>query len=113
MISRIRSWDGRSAGRENDGPRAYRSRRKVSIPRAVGEELMPQTLVIGHVALIQRSKKQWFTLGLIKALRDKGYDAVGVFAGECREPEYRNRDLAYSSDRPRDSKTGCGREEIC
>ena len=49
---------------------------------------MPQTLVIGHVALIQRSKKQWFTLGLIKALRDKGYDAVGVFAGECREPEY-------------------------
>lgn len=49
---------------------------------------MDQTIVIGHVALIQRSKKQWFTLAVIKALRDKDYDAVGVFAGECREPEY-------------------------
>lgn len=46
------------------------------------------SLIIGHVALIQESKKQWFTLNLIKALRDKGYDAIGVFAGECREPEY-------------------------
>lgn len=49
---------------------------------------MSQTLVIGHVALIQESKKQWFTLRLINALREKGYDAVGVFAGECRESEY-------------------------
>lgn len=49
---------------------------------------MSQILVIGHVALIQESKKQWFTLNLIKALRDKGYDVIGVFAGECREPEY-------------------------
>ena len=39
---------------------------------------MSQTIVIGHIALIQRSKKQWFTID----------DAVGVFAGECREPEY-------------------------
>ena len=46
------------------------------------------SLVIGHVALIQESKKQWFTLDLLKALLKKGYDAVGVFAGECREPEY-------------------------
>lgn len=49
---------------------------------------MSHTLVIGHVALIQKSKKQWFTLSLIKELRKKGYDAIGVFAGECREPEY-------------------------
>ena len=49
---------------------------------------MSQTIVIGHVALIQRSKKQWFTLELLKALREKGYDAVGVFAGECRDSEY-------------------------
>lgn len=49
---------------------------------------MKKTIVIGHVALIQRSKKQWFTLDLIKALQKKGYDAVGIFAGECREPEY-------------------------
>jgi len=46
------------------------------------------TLVIGHIALIQESKKQWFTLEVIRKLREKGCDAVGVFAGECREPEY-------------------------
>ena len=49
---------------------------------------MEKTIVIGHIALIQRSKKQWFTLDLIKALQKKGYNAVGIFAGECREPEY-------------------------
>lgn len=46
-------------------------------------------LVIGHVALIQKSKKQGFTLDLIQRLREKGYDAVGIFAGECREPAYK------------------------
>lgn len=45
-------------------------------------------LVLGHVALVQRSKKQDFVLRVIKALREKGVDAVGVFAGECREPDY-------------------------
>ena len=43
---------------------------------------MEKTIVIGHIALIQRSKKQWFTLDLIKALQKKGYNAVGIFAGE-------------------------------
>ena len=43
---------------------------------------MKKTIVIGHVALIQRSKKQWFTLDLIKALQKKGYDTVGILAGE-------------------------------
>ena len=49
---------------------------------------MNQTIVIGHVALIQKSKRQGFTLDLIKELLKKSYDTVGVFAGECREPEY-------------------------
>ena len=49
---------------------------------------MSKTIIIGHIALIQRSKKQWFTIELVHALRAKGYDAVGVFAGECRESEY-------------------------
>ena len=52
------------------------------------ENSMKNQVVVGHVALIQRSKKQWFTLELLKALREKGYDAVGVFAGECRDSEY-------------------------
>ena len=52
------------------------------------EASMNQTILIGHIALIQASKKQDFTLDVIKAIRDRGYDAVGVFAGECREREY-------------------------
>ena len=55
------------------------------------ENSMNNQVVVGHVALIQRSKKQWFTLELLKALREKGYDAVGVFAGDCREPELYGR----------------------
>ena len=49
---------------------------------------MKNQVVVGHIALIQRSKKQWFTIELLKKLRAEGYDAAGVFAGECREPEY-------------------------
>lgn len=52
------------------------------------ENSMKNQVVVGHVALIQRSKKQWFTIELLKKLQAEGYDAVGVFAGECREPEY-------------------------
>lgn len=52
------------------------------------ENSMKNQVVVGHIALIQRSKKQWFTIELLKKLRAEGYDAAGVFAGECREPEY-------------------------
>lgn len=52
------------------------------------ENSMKNQVVVGHIALIQRSKKQWFTIELLKKLRAEGYDAVGVFAGECRELEY-------------------------
>ena len=52
------------------------------------ENSMKNQVVVGHIALIQQSKKQWFTIELLKKLRAEGYDAVGVFAGECREPEY-------------------------
>jgi len=65
----------------------------MEVESKLGRKITPdvadsKTIVIGHVALIQRSKKQWFTLKLIEALRKNGYNAVGVFAGECREPEY-------------------------
>lgn len=49
---------------------------------------MKNQVVVGHIALIQRSTKQWFTIELLKKLRAEGYDAVEIFAGECREPEY-------------------------
>ena len=47
-----------------------------------------QTIVIGHVALIQLSKRQDFVLDVIAELRKQGFDAIGIFAEECRETEY-------------------------
>lgn len=49
---------------------------------------MDSTLVIGHIALIQESKRQDFVLDVISRLKAKGYDVVGLFAGEAREPEF-------------------------
>ncbi len=46
------------------------------------------TLVIGHIALIQRTKKQDFVLGAMEQLKKEGFDVVGLFAGEVREPDY-------------------------
>lgn len=44
--------------------------------------------VIGHVALIQKSKKQDFVLKVVECLRKKGINAVGLFAGETREEDF-------------------------
>jgi glycosyltransferase involved in cell wall biosynthesis len=44
--------------------------------------------LIGHIALILRAKQQSFVLSLVRALRNRGIDAVGVFAGEIRERDY-------------------------
>lgn len=45
-------------------------------------------IVIGHVALIQRTKRHDFVLRVIHELRERGHDVVGLFPGECREPEF-------------------------
>lgn len=37
------------------------------------ENSMKNQVVVGHIALIQRSKKQWFTIELLKKLRAEGY----------------------------------------
>lgn len=45
--------------------------------------------VVGQIALIQRSKKQDVTLRTLSELRRRGVDAVGIFLGECRDPEFK------------------------
>lgn len=45
-------------------------------------------VVVGHIALVQRSKQQSFVLAVIRKLRELGIDAVGLFAGEVRERDY-------------------------
>lgn len=45
-------------------------------------------ILIGHIALVQRSKQQSFVLAVIRKLRELGIDAVGLFAGEVRERDY-------------------------
>ena len=45
-------------------------------------------IVIGHIALIQRSKKQDFVLNVLSQLKEAGLDVIGLFAGEAREPDF-------------------------
>jgi len=45
-------------------------------------------ILIGHIALVQRSKQQSFVLEVIRKLREHSIDAVGLFAGEVREHDY-------------------------
>ena len=47
-----------------------------------------QMLVVGHIALIQRTKKQDFVLRVIKKLKDSGVMAAAIFCGERRDEEY-------------------------
>lgn len=44
--------------------------------------------VIGHVALIQRSKEQDFVLRVIEHLKAEGINVIGLFAGETRESDF-------------------------
>lgn len=59
---------------------------------SVEKELEPllrgKPAVLGHVALIQRSKRQDFVLNTAAALRAEGREVVCLFAGECREQAY-------------------------
>lgn len=48
----------------------------------------PKSIILGHVALVQRSKCQDLVLDLIAGLREKGYNPIGIFVGEVREPEF-------------------------
>lgn len=56
--------------------------------KLIGVAHSGKQIILGQIALIQRSKKQELVLKVLQILREKGYDAVGIFAGECREPEY-------------------------
>lgn len=51
-------------------------------------DMEKKPIIIGQVALIQRSKRQDFVISVIAKLRKSGYNAVGLFVGECREPNY-------------------------
>lgn len=53
-----------------------------------GFALDKSRISIGHVALVQRSKRQDFVLDVIAELKHKGLETVGIFAGEARETEY-------------------------
>lgn len=51
---------------------------------------LEKRILIGHIALVQRSKQQSFVLEVIRKLREFGIDTVGLFAGEVREQDYEN-----------------------
>lgn len=61
---------------------------KSEIENFLGYEFNEKQLVVGHIALIQRSKRQDFVLDVIAGLKNMGQNPIGVFAGEVREPEF-------------------------
>lgn len=68
------------------------------------------SIVLTHVALIQRLKKQDVTLRAIKHLCDKGYNTIGIFPGEVREDDYMAELDALASDLGiKDCVIFCGR----
>lgn len=61
---------------------------KSELEEKVGFSLDESKTIIGHIALIQRSKRQDFVLDVIAGLKKQGLKPVGIFAGEARESEY-------------------------
>lgn len=45
-------------------------------------------IVIGHIALIQRSKKQDIVFETAKILKQRGHNVIVIFAGECRDDDF-------------------------
>lgn len=46
-----------------------------------------QKVLLGHVALLQSSKRQDLVIGTVKELRDRGYDAYALLVGQAREED--------------------------
>lgn len=63
---------------------------RAEVEDVLGLTLDGSQIVIGHVALVQRSKRQDFVLDVIAGLKWTGLSPIGIFAGEAREPEYLN-----------------------
>ena len=61
---------------------------KAEIEQILGYKLDNTRNVVGHVALVQRSKRQDFVLNVIAELKKRGMNSVGIFAGEAREPDF-------------------------
>lgn len=49
-------------------------------------------IIIGHIALLEKDKRQEFTIKVVKQLIDDGYDCHGVFVGKAADlnDEYEN-----------------------
>lgn len=46
-----------------------------------------QKVLLGHVALLQSSKRQDVVIGTVKELRERGYDAYALLVGRAREED--------------------------
>lgn len=49
---------------------------------------MKNQIVVGHIALIQKPKRQDFVLEVLLKLKKRGYEVVGLFAGEVRDEHF-------------------------
>ena len=49
---------------------------------------MKNQILVGHIALIQRSKRQDFVLEVLVELEKRGHEVIGLFAGEVRDEQF-------------------------
>ena len=49
---------------------------------------MKNQIVVGYIALIQRPKRQDFVLEVLVELEKRGYEVIGLFAGEVRDEQF-------------------------
>lgn len=59
---------------------------------------LENTDVVGHIALIQRPKKQDLTLRVIGNLKRQGRNVAGLFCGEIRDPDFYEELLAIAKE---------------
>ncbi len=53
-------------------------------------DCLKKRIVVGHIALIQRPKKQDIVIQTVKALKQRGQDVIALFMGECRDEVFLN-----------------------
>lgn len=76
------------------------------------DEMESKPVFVSQIALVQRTKKQDVTMKAINVLRKSGINAVGIFAGEVREPDYMDELKALTVEYGLEDKTAfLGRRE--
>lgn len=65
--------------------RKYASGQGESIFSELGLKRTSRTIILGHIGLLQPSKRQGFLIAMVEELKSRGYDAQVFFVGQARD----------------------------